>query len=192
MVKINNKIGGILITFFPDEELIKTINSIYKQVDLLYIIDNTPNEKENINLKKKLNKYQNIKLTKLGKNIGIAAAQNIGIKYFEQENFEYILLSDQDTIFPNNYVENMLSSFKRMEKKDKKISVMAPTFINKNNNKKQGFVIFNGFFRKKIYPQKGLHSIDQAINSGQIIKTAIFKNVGYFNEKLFIDWVDLE
>ena len=60
--------AGIVITYNPDDNVIKNIYSYIDQVKILYIIDNTENE-NNLDLKLKkhfdLNKYKYIALKKI-------------------------------------------------------------------------------------------------------------------------------
>jgi len=101
-------IETIIITYYPNiETLNKTLNSLYSQVDKIFIVDNTPNKAES------LNKFQNgkIDIIYLMENKGIAYAQNIGIKKAMEDEADYIILSDQDTVYPENYVSKMLTCF---------------------------------------------------------------------------------
>jgi len=91
----------IYVTYNADIDLLrKSIKSIYSQIHKIIIIDNTPNK--DINLEKIKNDI--IEIIYLENNLGIAKAQNIGIKKALENSYDYIMLSDQDTIYPGNYI----------------------------------------------------------------------------------------
>ncbi|MEM4589603.1 MAG: glycosyltransferase, partial [Thermoplasmata archaeon] len=113
--------------------------------------------------------------------------QNVGIKKAMEENVEYIMLSDQDTIYPENYINEMLKAFSY----DEKVIAVVPIFIDLNTGKKSFFLKANSCF-KRIYPQRGLYEIMFGIASGKIIKAEYLEYVGLMKEELFIDWVDVE
>ena len=135
---------------------------------------------------------KNIELITLNENLGIAGAQNIGIKKALANGAEFVLLSDQDTHYPADYVAKILEAYEAMPEKEK-IAVIVPDFAELNRGgQRLGFMLLDGVFLKKIYPKSGCHEITQAIASGMIIPSRVFAQVGLMNEKLFIDWVDFE
>lgn len=186
-------ITAILVAFFPDEQVIaRTINSIMKQVSGILIIDNTPNGSNVLKNHKLLDKKNNVELITLNENVGIAKAQNIGIKRALGNKSDFILLSDQDTFYPDNYITEMLEAYSKIANKEK-VAAIAPDFVELNRGgKRQGFVLFHSIFLNRIYPQSGCHEITQAIASGKIIPSEMFNYIGFMDEELFIDWVDLE
>ena len=187
------KVFAVLVCYNPSYEIIfKTLESIIAQVEKMYVIDNSDDESKILRKDFPLWDHEKIEFISLGKNTGIAFAQNIGIKKSIQNNADYILLSDQDTIYPKNYVKEILKILKNHENKEK-IAAIAPDFLEMNRGgKRQGFVRFEGISLKKIFPITGCHTITQAIASGKIISANALEKIGFMEEKLFIDWVDLE
>ena len=105
--------SAIIVTYNPDiDRLLSLLESICFQVDYIFIIDNSTK-----NLILKESNFENIKIVNNGKNLGIAEAQNIGIKLSQKHKSDFILTSDQDTIFPNNYVNKMLEIFSQQQQK---------------------------------------------------------------------------
>lgn len=183
----------IIVTYFPDEQTItKTIKSIMKQVSKLLIIDNTPNGSNVFENHKLLDRKNNVELITLNENVGIAKAQNIAIKRALENKADFILLGDQDTCYPDNYIAKMLEVYSKIENKEK-VAAIIPDFAELHRGgERLGFVVFDSIFSKRIYPQSGCHEITQAIASGKIIPSEMFNYIGFMDEDLFIDWVDLE
>jgi len=164
----------------------KVISSIECNSKNIIIVDNG-----SFNIDEIKEKFSTIDITSLDKNIGIAAAQNIGIQKALEKGADYIWLSDQDTFYPYDYLTNISVCIKELESKNIKYSVIGPSYIELNRNRLQPFIKFMPFSRK-IVPTNGVYFVSHLISSGMIIPCDVFHSVGFKNEALFIDWVDLE
>lgn len=174
----------VLVTYNPDYALLQSvIQSISSQVRFVFIVDNGSVAIDDM---PKFND-SNVVLIKLNVNMGIAYAQNVGIKESMQNGSDYILLSDQDTIYPACFVETM---FKGLNEDVAAISPLFNDAHQKGSN--QGFVKKGLFGFTKFYPTSGLHTVFQTIASGCILNTKHLESIGLMNEELFIDWVDIE
>jgi len=187
------EITAIAIAYFPDIQTItKTIESICGQVSKVLIIDNTPNGSSVFKNHRLLYGRNNVELITLNENVGIAKAQNIGIKRALENRADFVLVSDQDTFYPDNYVAKMLEAYSKIANREE-VAAIVPDFADLNRGgQRQGFVLFDNLFSKRIYPKGGCHEITQAIASGEIIPSEVFSHIGFMDEELFIDWVDLE
>lgn len=175
----------VIVTYNPNINLLlNLIDSIKHQVRNIYIVDNS-NPKCN-----KLEKLENINVIYLEENMGIAYAQNVGLKAALENSAKYVMLSDQDTIYPSNYVVNMIEAFSA----DNNVAAIAPLFKDINQKKdNEGFIVKKRLFGSKlIYPKKGFHEVFQVIASGKIILSKYLKDIGFMDESLFIDYVDIE
>ncbi|MDY3914837.1 MAG: glycosyltransferase, partial [Phocaeicola sp.] len=106
-------IGAIVILYNPDWDLLKEcLEALTPQVDEVCIIDNS-----SIDSSAQFENIGKVRYIPLLKNIGIAAAQNIGIKHFFDANFEYVIFSDQDSVMPNNLVEKLLYAYNDLKEK---------------------------------------------------------------------------
>jgi len=175
----------IIVTFHPDvPTLRKTIESIYAQVRTVNIIDNStvPTDFG------ALTDLQNLRIKRLAKNIGIAAAQNMGISIAQKADAEFIMLSDQDTVYPANYVADMIPVFSLYAN----TAAVVPKFTDLNKNSPDGFITPHPWIFQRSFPTAGKHELFHAISSGKILKVSELQRIGLLDEDLFIDWVDLE
>jgi len=175
-------IVSVYVTYNPNVPLLeKAIDSLLSQVDCTIIVDNSPQSDLF---------FENEKVTvvTLNDNIGIAAAQNVGIGKAIEMGAEYIVLSDQDTIYPAGYVVSMLPVFEQFPK----ACVSVPKFVDAMKNGKDGFIAIKPVFFQQFFPGSDKHEIFQAIASGKVLKTSALNVIGLMNEELFIDWVDIE
>ena len=175
----------IIVTYLPDCELLnRLVESVRNQVQTVYIIDNSPTVVRFSDIEN----MENIEVTYLTQNIGIAAAQNIGIRKALADKADFVLLSDQDTIFPPSYVEDMLPVFSMYPN----AAAAVPKFIDSNKKSQDGFIFEHPFLFQRRFPVSGKHEIFHAIASGKILRASVLDSIGLMDEQLFIDWVDLE
>ena len=186
-------IDVVFVIFMPNyETLIEALNSIESQVRTVYVIDNSDCIKADNELMYILNTMQNVVLVRLFVNVGIGKAQNIGMKKCIEKRSDFILLSDQDTIYPPNYIEQMFAKFDSIYD-NQKIAAIAPNFTDSNKcGDSEGFFYLNGLNSIKIKSILMYEDVSQVIASGMIINTSYISDIGMMDEDLFIDWVDFE
>lgn len=175
-------ITAILVTYNPDfSKLIACVSSLLSQVKKIIIVKNSAET-----LYFKTLPSEKIIQIQLDKNYGIAYAQNRGIEKALSLGAEWILLSDQDTVFPENYAEKFLH---KTEKYGSEL-IYAPSFFNevKNQNEPISVSMSESLVPSGSVPVKVRH----AISSGMIFSKAVFEKCGGMSEKLFIDYVDFE
>lgn len=183
-------IGAIVVLYNPDFNVTsKALESLIHQVDKVCVVDNSLSD-NSIQLKR----FENIKYIPLRKNIGIAAAQNIGIDYFSKRDYNYVVFSDQDSIAPKNLIPELLKAFISLQAKGIKVAAVGPLPINRQTSKP--YITKSNirkFYSGKIYElDYDFYEMYSIISSLSLIQIKTFKKVGNFEEKLFIDGVDDE
>lgn len=186
------KIVAIIVTYIPDATIaLETVQGLLGQVGKVIIVDNTPGGSPVFKTRSLFESRNNLELISLGENVGIARAQNIGIRKALEYGTDFILLSDQDTQYPADYTAKMLAAYTASAQKSC-VAAVVPDFFERHREERKGFVASAGPFSKKIHPTQGYWIIREAIASGMLIPAGIFAVVGFMDEELFIDWVDLE
>ena len=190
---MNYKIDVVFVTYKPDiEVLTKAITSVKDQVGTVYIIDNSENDDTDNCLVDIINEYQNTRLVRLYKNSGIGKAQNIGILKAIEDRADFTLLSDQDTIYPQDYIKQMFSNYDSIAD-TMKIAAIAPVFRESNKGgEEEGFFSLEGINSKRTISKLVCEDVAQVIASGMIINNNVLSDIGMMDENLFIDWVDFE
>ena len=157
------KISAVIVLYKPNVEMfLRVIKSLQTQVNKLYVIVNEEQDYD-------FSEFSNVDIEILGKNYGIAYAQNRGINKALKSNADYILLSDQDTIYPENYIESFLPFIK-----NNTAAVYCPIFYD--NIKK----VYSPIMIKKFTPYYNIEEptfVQQAIASGTIIDCSIFASI---------------
>jgi len=181
------KIFCVVIFYNPDIIVAhECITSIRSQVTYISVIDNSTR------LPIQLLENDSYDVIRLGSNFGVGYAQNIGIQIAIEAGADYIILSDQDTIFPPNYVIDMFEAFEKMKFNDR-VAAVCPNFFDVNRSELCPMIIDAGSLGFKLKTAtSGLHKVCFANASGMIIPAQVFSDVGLMREDLFIDCVDTE
>lgn len=123
------------------------------------------------------------------KNSGISKAYNEAALYGKEKGYNWLLLLDQDTHFPNN---SYLSIIKKHINAYSHIKLFAPIVETKNKNQISPFYSFHHFpyIRKTLGEKEYSTKKIGLINSGLVINIDTFFKVGGYNEKIFLDLSD--
>ena len=176
-------VTAIIVTYNPNiQKINETVHSIINQVSFCIIIDNG-------NTEFYFQDFEKIITVSLGKNYGIAYAQNRGIEIAKQHNADFILLSDQDTIYPCDFIEKMTFFYEKYPPKNK-IGALVPRFYDKNKMCKTKLPITK--FGYIVPDDNKIYKVAHAVSSGTFIPVKNLEKIGNMREELFIDWVDNE
>ena len=166
-------IAGVVILYHPD--VMKTIENIKSYATFLkklYVLDNSeiPSEELQHSLPFFGNK---VSYHFHGQNEGLAKRLNQAVSYAISDGFSYLLTMDQDSSFENGLFEKYISLIESTQ-----LENVAQYGVNTNpasTNSSNKYEI-----------------VSCLITSGTIMNLSIFEKVGPFEEKLFIDFVDVE
>ena len=160
------KILAIVITYFPEKELLeKNISAFIDHVDKVLIWENTP-EQEKLNYR--FIEHEKVEYHGDGIN-SISHGLNFGWKYAKQNGYDYLLTMDQDSVFVD---------FK---------SYLAATIYNSSAPKGIWGPDSSGTNK-----YKGICTFDILITSGMLIERKLIDKIGGWNEFFAIDCVDDE
>jgi len=200
-MKINKlSIAVILVNWKKYNLTSKCIDSLnksnYKNFKII-LVDNEYSEKSLIDLR---NKHKELMVFKEKNNLGFAGGNNIGIRYALENDYDYIMLLNNDTEVKENFI---LPLVERIEK-DHFLGAVQPLILNFSNKS----IIWNA--GGKLNKFLGLTSTrlnNNKLNSSIVfddytdwisgccilIKSEILTKVGLLDEKFFnyyedVDW----
>ena len=169
------KLSGVVVLYNPNEKMLENIKTYIKNIEKLFIVDNSLDSNfEKINLKL-FDDIKKIKYIPNYENKGIAYALNIGIKESLKEGYEYLLTMDQDSFFEGDAFKKYLSL---IEKDLFNGNLYGVSTINEKKDLE--------------LEKEDFSCVEMLISSGMIIDLKILEKVGLFNEDFFIDEVDNE
>jgi rhamnosyltransferase len=175
-------IGAAVILFKPDSDVTyELIESVFAQVDVLCVIDNSPLPTV-LNIPKDKLHYHHFP-----NNIGIAAAHNIGLRDLRTSGCEYALLLDQDSQIDDDFAFRMLSLLVASKVKERPLVAIGPRIICSFSEKS-----VKPRVQREISVYDNLGCVTQIISSGMMIDLSKIDLIGFKDETLFIDGVDHE
>ena len=175
-------IGAAVILYKPDLDVTyRLIKSILDQVNVLCVIDNSP-----------LPTVLNIPKTKLHyhhfpKNIGIAAAHNIGLTDLRAAGCIFGMLLDQDSEIDDDLAFRLSSLLVASKVKNRPLVAIGPRIICSFSEK-----TVKPRIQREISVYENLVCVSQIISSGMMIDLSKLELIGFKDERLFIDGVDHE
>jgi rhamnosyltransferase len=129
-------------------------------------------------------------------NLGIAAAQNLALDFVFQHfsDQDKVIFFDQDSEIPSHLPASLTQEFERLSF-DEPVAAVGPSFMDEQ----KGFVypqvnwsasgIFKRFIPDEAQNQQRVCSL---ISSGMLTSVECLKEVGGYDELLFIDYVDTD
>lgn len=184
------KVGGVLVSYRPQDGVEDNIRAIARQVSLLCIVDNTGDGGYDFDVLP-----DNVLLIKESTNVGIAAAMNHGVDVLVSHECGFFILFDQDTKIHDGFVDEMLVFHTAMVADVGGPVICGPNFFDRNSRTFAGFSVLKGLGYKVMRCNgsggRPLES-DFVITSGTLIEQKTWDLVGRFRDDYFIDHVDTE
>lgn len=171
---MQNKIAAGIVLYSPDiDRLKKNLEAIVPQVEKVFLVDNhSDNIKE---VKKMLEQFPVCKLIKNEKNAGIATALNQLMSEAQNQGYAWLLTLDDDSVCEKDMVGKLTAY------KDKPYAgIVCP----RATDDKMSALVKSG------NPQ--VTEVDSCITAGSLTNIEAWNAIGNFDDKMFIDFVDVE
>ncbi|MBU3599654.1 glycosyltransferase [Polynucleobacter sp. 30F-ANTBAC] len=171
------KIVAVVVTYNSELDTLKSlINSLPSDITTI-VSDNSTDSITRLKIKNYVSDFGGIYLDMIG-NKGLGCAQNVAIKYAKSISADFVLFMDDDSVLKECTLKNLINYFSSYyNEHGKEIIVCANPLdidsglpLNRNNSQ----------------------FIKNMMNSGSLISINILNKVGYFDEDLFIDYVDYD
>lgn len=176
-----NSVAAVIITYNVENDFKKRINKLKGKVDEIIVVDNGSKDKT-ISMLKELERETTI--IYLEENKGIAYALNKGINYSIRKGYNWILTLDHDSIITDDMIKNMLNCYESFDEDFKeKVAMLVPIHVEEKEYKSNASSITQ-------VSSVSYMEVLTEITSGALTKAEIYKNIGMYDERLFIDLVD--
>lgn len=165
-----------VVTYNPNLSKLKdTIDSILNlsRIDEIVIVDNGS---DNIVEVESFVEGERVLIIKNKSNLGIAQALNCIMQRAEDLGYEWVLTCDQDSVVPNNLMDNYL---KYIENDD--VAIICPLVYDRNSQD----MVLNKM-------TNDIEEVEKCITSGSFNRTSAWSEIGGFDEFMFIDGVDFD
>jgi len=188
-------VAAIVVLYNPDKGALEELqSSLIGQVDMIFMIDNTPGS----SLPKPWFIKEWVSYVPLGTNKGIAEAQNIGIELSRTRGYSHVLLLDQDSAASPNMVDKLLAAERALLERGERVAAITPHIIDDRTGACPVAVRYRALgplSAKKIYRDSGAscpEQTDNFVSSGSLIRMDALQALGEMRSDLFIDYVDTE
>lgn len=181
----------IIVHYNGAEWIEKCLNSFSKTKyhDKIILIDNCSTDKEGLQII--TNKFPQVILIELGKNIGFGRANNIGIEMALEKKAKYIFLLNQDAwLCDNDTIEKLMI----VANENLDFGIISPIHFNSTQTAlDQGFATYlassknaeliSDFYLKNL---KSIYQVSFVNAAAWFLNTDSFKKIGYFDPDFFM------
>ena len=192
----DKKIAVIIINWKKYDLTLNCIDSVLKSSYKNFKIILIDNESQN-SFPDEINKSEKIHVIKNENNEGFSKANNQGIKYSIKNGFDFVLLLNNDTLIKNDLIDSLVQQSSTLNQK-----IIQPLILNYNGTKiwNAGGSInyFLGTFQTlekgKVFKnfKSSINFTDWFSGCCVLIKSEIFKDIGYFDERFFAYYEDVD
>ena len=169
-----------VVTYFPGPYLAGHLAALRGQVDDVVVIDNGSPNFAGIEAAAR---EAGCRVIGNGANLGVAAALNQAARLAIDEGFDWLATFDQDSLIPPGAIAGLLDVHAGHPDRER-IAIVAMSHRDRNTGRDY-HVRFD-----IISEAPHWRNVRTAITSGSLVRVAILKTVGLFDEALFIDSVD--
>jgi rhamnosyltransferase len=179
---------AVVVTFKPDiTALLTLLGQLDKEMDFVVIDNGTPDIET---LAESITVYERcVDLLRLPENNGLAKALNVGLKWAQDSNRDYVFLFDQDSSLCDLFVNRMIAAYVSADEHSAKgIAAMGPRIINPQSMRQTPFKLFNRLILRsdQFFAQSKTHFLaDVLITSGTMIILKHFAEIGGMKESYF-------
>lgn len=175
------EVHAVVVTYHPGMlRLQKLLSSLVDQVTAVIIVDNSVPATDF--------KGFDANIVHFGENLGIAAAQNIGMQKAFENSADAVVLFDQDSNPPPDMVPTLVEQSTLLREQLRRPVVIGPSI----------FCLYEGRLHKPWWQRDHVDGVlgqvlqKQLIASGLLISRSAYETAGPMLEQLFIDAVDHE
>jgi rhamnosyltransferase len=176
-------ICAVIVTYYPDSDLLDRIERVTKQVAQTVIVDNGSPASCIEQIRKVAQKWV-VHLILNGSNEGIARALNLGVQWAASRGYRWILTLDQDTSVDTNMIDSLAEVF-HFYPLPERLAVIGSNYRHKVN----GALSCDDVIGPNGFPGREMKTV---LTSGSLVSVDAFQAIGGFREDFFIDCVDHE
>jgi len=169
-------ISVIIVTYKSEEVIDDCLKSIPSDINIL-IIDNSGDHIFKQNIEKK---HNNVLCTVLSDNLGMGAANNLGLK---QVKTDYALILNPDVVLEKETIDELVAAIDQLHE----FSIIAPICDNENYpNYKKFFNDKTDYKNEKPFKVQSIDGFAMLLNLKKINQLKGFEDGFYFDENIFL------
>ena len=187
------EVFAVIVTYNPDLTVLQQLlDALLPQVGQAMVVDNG----STADVVAWCERRGDSRLTVrgLGRNEGIAEAQNVGVGAARQAAAGYVLLSDQDSKPAPDMVAALRDVLVQLARDGVNAAAAGPCYLDARQDNPSPFIRVEGLRRVRCCEKDygAVVKVDHLIASGCLIPMAALNAVGLMRRDMFIDYVDIE
>jgi rhamnosyltransferase len=173
---------GVVVTYNPGPYLAAHLAQLREQMEHVVVVDNGSS---NLDLVRAACMRSKCRLIPNERNLGIAAALNQGAREALALNAAWLAMFDQDSLLPAGAIKDMLAVSGEHPERDR-IGIVSMTHRDRGTG--------NAYHAPSdvLAESDTWRILRSTITSGSLVRCAVIRALGAFEEALFIDFVDHE
>ncbi len=193
------KIVAVTVTYNIDDGFAASLQSYLRQVALVVIVDNSTDADAQKRVRGLAQTQPGrIVLLQNRQNLGLAKAQNLGIRRALAEDADWVLLMDDDSSAGRRMVERLITANQACQT-GPATGILVPKSLEQNVSREAKFITAPGgryrwprFAIERFADRPVLRNLFIAISSGSLIKAELFNEIGMIRESFDIDYLDVD
>jgi rhamnosyltransferase len=186
------RVAAVIVTFHPaGDALSALLRRLEGHTDATVVIDNTPIKGL---LQKMIVASTPVELIENESNVGLAAAQNQGIRWALERDFTHILLLDQDSLPEPGCIAQLCKAARNLEMSGISVGAVGPRIVDARTGRSYSFKKFSmgGSSHQYCSSDSDVVEADFLIASGTLIPIESLQVTGLMDAELFIDRIDID
>lgn len=190
------RVAAVVVAYRPDAATLSALlAALDGQAQAVAVVDNGSSPEVGAWLRER-EAAGTIGLISPGRNLGVAAAQNLGIAWAGRQGATHVLLMDQDSLPQDGMVAALVGAWSGLVAAGREVAAVGPAHRDARTGLPAPFVrigwLWNRHVRCTGESAAATVPADFLIASGTLIPLPVLQRVGGMMEAFFIDNVDLE
>lgn len=169
----SDKVASLTVIYHPDMAVYENIKTYASKVDIAYVYDNSEMLAQDV--VKRIQELEHVCYISPLENHGLSKPNNIVADMAIKQGMDWLITFDQDSQAAEGMIEEM-RRFANSTSCHEKIGMIAPNITREDNIKYDRYFTY----------------FDKVFQSGAMHRLSVLKEVGGYDENLFIDQVDYE
>jgi rhamnosyltransferase len=185
------RVAAVIVTYFPSRAALEQLlQAVAPQTEGIVIIDNTPADAADL----PASASENVTVIRNGRNAGLAAAQNQGIRWAAERGFTHVFMLDQDSVPDGDCIARLNAAARGLADKDVTVGTVGPCVLDNRTGRAYSFkrFTFAGIKHRFCSDQSEVVPTDFVIASGSLTSVEVLQAVGGMDDGLFIDRIDID
>jgi rhamnosyltransferase len=172
----SQSVCAVIVTYHPSAAMLEIIPKVLAQAQALVVVDNGSTNTELVPLRLASQSLEFL-LIENTHNLGIAEALNQGVRWAKTQGHSWVVLLDQDSGIPEDFMAQMFSAWKANPRRER-VGSIHPRYRDPETG------------IEGVVPRENDGSPILPMTSGSLMPAWIFDKVGWFASEYFIDLVD--